>query len=156
MTQRRAREREATIEAIQAMLVEFQEAQASQQQPWLQVDLSMVQLRTLFLLDLLGSMRVGSLTQRLHLSPNATTALLDGLEDATLVERRADRSDRRAVLVSLTADGAAMIRGLRNASAEEMGRRLARLTTTELEGFRAGMAGLLRAVHEERASAVSA
>jgi DNA-binding MarR family transcriptional regulator len=116
----------------------------------------MVQLRALFLLDHLGPIRVGSLTQRLQLSPNATTALLDHLEAAALAERRADHTDRRAVLVNLTAEGTALIRGLRNASAEEMGQRLARLTTRELEAFSVGMAGLLRVVEEERIGMASA
>jgi DNA-binding MarR family transcriptional regulator len=149
MVQKQSPTRDAVIEAIQAMLVEFQEAQASQPQPWLQLDLSMVQLRALFLLDYVGAMRVGVLTQRLQLSPNATTSLLDHLEAALLVQRGADRSDRRAVLVSLTEDGAGLVRGLRKANAEQMGRRLARLSTDELAGFHIGIAGLLRATREE-------
>jgi DNA-binding MarR family transcriptional regulator len=149
--------RDAVIEAIQGMLVEFQEAQASQPEPWLEVDLSIPQLRGLFLIEYLGTTRVGTLTQRLQLSPNATTALLDNLEERSLVQRTADPSDRRAVLVTVTADGTALIRNLRNANAERMGRRLARLSTRELSAFQVGMAGLLRAIQEERGDvAVSA
>src|SRR3990172_3606264 len=102
--------RAALIDRIQEMLTAMSTTRASgEPDPWLHVDLSMAQLRALLVLHHLGTLRVGPLSHELGLSPNATTSVLDRLEDAGLVERHPDRSDRRAVLVGLTRAGDRLI-----------------------------------------------
>lgn len=49
---------------------------------------------------------VGELAERLQAAPNGTAALVSRCEEAGLVTRKADKTDRRQVQVHLTAKGA--------------------------------------------------
>ena len=59
-------------------------------------------LRCLDILDQGGPMTAGKLAERARLSPGATTALLDRLEEKGLARRTRDTTDRRRVLVEAT------------------------------------------------------
>ena len=48
-------------------------------------------------------MRIGDLAARFEVAPRSATSMIDSLETLGLVERRADPTDRRSVLVGLTA-----------------------------------------------------
>jgi DNA-binding MarR family transcriptional regulator len=50
-------------------------------------------------------LRVGDVAARLGIVPRSATTMVDTLEVAGLVERRANQGDRRSVLVALTASG---------------------------------------------------
>jgi DNA-binding MarR family transcriptional regulator len=58
--------------------------------------------RALDILDQEGPMTAGRLAERARLSPGATTALLDRLEEKKLARRVRDTEDRRRVLVEVT------------------------------------------------------
>jgi DNA-binding MarR family transcriptional regulator len=58
--------------------------------------------RALDILDQEGPMTAGRLAERARLSPGATTALLDRLEEKGLARRARDTQDRRRVLVEVT------------------------------------------------------
>ena len=58
--------------------------------------------RCLDILDQEGPMTAGRLAERARLSPGATTALLDRLEEKGLARRTRDAADRRRVLVEVT------------------------------------------------------
>ena len=92
------------------------------------------QARALRLLARAGEpMRIGELAARLEVVPRSATTMADALETAGLAGRQAAPDDRRSVLVSLTADGEALLERLgraRRASAEEL---FARLTAPQRE-----------------------
>ena len=76
-------------------------------------------------------MRMGDLAARFEVAPRSATSMIDSLETLGLVERRADPTDRRSVLVGLTAAGAALMQRIgeaRRASAEAL---FARLTAAQ-------------------------
>jgi DNA-binding MarR family transcriptional regulator len=78
-------------------------------------------------------MRIGDLAARFEVAPRSATSMIDSLETLGLVERRADPTDRRSVLVGLTPDGLALmtrIGEMRRASAEVL---FGRLTTAQQE-----------------------
>ncbi|TFW29082.1 MarR family transcriptional regulator, partial [Massilia arenosa] len=56
-----------------------------------------------------GGMRVGALARALAIHQTTTSNLLDTLVKRALVRKDADPDDRRAVVVSLTAAGAALL-----------------------------------------------
>lgn len=58
--------------------------------------------RALDILDQGGPMTAGQLAERARLSPGATTALIDRLEEKGLARRTRDTEDRRRVLVEVT------------------------------------------------------
>ncbi len=78
-------------------------------------------------------MRIGDLAARFEVAPRSATSMIDSLETLGLVERRADPTDRRSVLVGLTPDGLALmtrIGEVRRASAEVL---FGRLTAAQQE-----------------------
>jgi DNA-binding MarR family transcriptional regulator len=60
-----------------------------------------------------GAHRLGELARREGVAQPTMTKLVAGLERDRLVVRRADRNDRRGVIVELTADGRALVRRAR-------------------------------------------
>jgi len=70
-----------------------------------------------------GPMRIGDLANMLEIVPRTATTRVDGLEQAGLVARSADPTDRRSVVVSATEQGQELVARLteeRRASAETM------------------------------------
>jgi DNA-binding MarR family transcriptional regulator len=116
---------------------------------WLDLDLSMAQVKAVFVLRHRGPLRVRALGDLLGLSPNATTALLDRLEAAGLACRGADADDRRAVLVALEPAGEALIEHLLAAKGDAMRHALDAMTVTDLEALHHGLAALLTALAAE-------
>ena len=80
----------------------------------------------------------------LAMSPNATTALLDRLEDEGLSQRQPDPTDRRAVLVGLTERGNEWITNLLSANVRDFGELLDELTVAELQALHLGMSAVNR------------
>jgi DNA-binding MarR family transcriptional regulator len=79
--------------------------------------------RALDILDQQGPMTAGQLAERARLSPGATTALLDRLEEKGLARRTRDIEDRRRVLVEVTPDlrrGAEQLYGTPEEGAREL------------------------------------
>ena len=80
-------------------------------------------------------MRIGDLAARFEVAPRSATSMIDSLEALGLVERRADPTDRRSVLVGLTPDGLALmtrIGEVRRASAEALFGRLTAAQQSQL------------------------
>src|ERR671939_556833 len=69
---------------------------------WLSLDLTIGQLRALFVLFQVGPTPIGQLGATLGLGKPAASLLVDALVQHGLVERREDPSDRRRTFVSLT------------------------------------------------------
>ena len=70
-------------------------------------------LAALVILGKQGPMRVGDVARELNIAVPSASRLLDVLAESAFVERRDDPTDRRAFLVSLTADGARILEDVR-------------------------------------------
>jgi DNA-binding MarR family transcriptional regulator len=105
--------------------------------PW---DVTPSQARALGVLARHGSMRLGALSEHLHIAPRSATEVVDALEEGGLVLRHADPCDRRATLVVLTGRGAQMSAGIGAARAAEAEGFFARLDDAD----RASLARILR------------
>ena len=92
--------------------------------PW---EVTPAQARALGVLTRHGSLRLGALSEHLHIAPRSATEVVDALEERGLVERRPDATDRRATLVALTARGSEVASGIRAARAAEAEEFFARL-----------------------------
>jgi DNA-binding MarR family transcriptional regulator len=71
--------------------------------------LSVPQFRSLAFIDRTQQAALGDVAGHLGLAPASVTKLVDGLEDRRLVQRGASSSDRRRVLLTLTASGKRMM-----------------------------------------------
>ena len=73
---------------------------------WLDVDLTLPQVKVLMVLSARGTSRMRDLVRALGALPSTATGIVDRLVERGLVERAADPADRRVVLAGLTARGA--------------------------------------------------
>ncbi|RJQ07815.1 MAG: MarR family transcriptional regulator [Dehalococcoidia bacterium] len=144
--------REHLVEDIQRLMTTAATASAgTRPMPWLAVDLSMAQLKALMVLHARGIVRVGEVAHMLAMSPNATTAVLDRLEEEGLTQRQPDPTDRRAVLVGLTQHGSEWITELLSANVRDFGELLGELTVAELQALHFGMSAVNRVLQRSDA-----
>src|SRR5215471_3059646 len=87
---------------------------------WLQVELSVAQLKALFALVDAGPMPIGGVAARLSIGLPAASSLVDRLVDQGLAKRREDPLDRRRTLAEPTAAGEALAQRLRHGSCEAL------------------------------------
>ena len=78
-------------------------------------------------------MTLGELSQRMMVSNGNVTGLVDRLVEQGFVVRRPSPKDRRAQIVSLTAEGRRLFRSLARANGEWIGELVAGLSSQEIE-----------------------
>ena len=110
---------------------------------WHQVELSVAQLKALFVLVDGGPTPIGGVAARLSIGLPAASSLVDRLVDHGLVERREDRLDRRRTLAEPTAAGEALAQRLRHGSREALRGWLERMERDDLEALNQGLAAML-------------
>src|SRR5215475_1144319 len=103
--------RAQTVE-IFLSLMQALKGRQTEDKPWLSLDLTMAQLKTLMIVLQTGGVPSRGLAERLSIGPSAVTPLVDQLVDQKLVTREADPSDRRIVLIRPTARAIALRRRL--------------------------------------------
>ena len=106
-------------------------------EPW---DLSPHQARALGVVGRGAGMRLSAVAEALRIAPRSATEVVDGLAERGLVERVPDPTDRRAVLVRITAAGSRMQAEVAAARAADAQQALSRLAPED----RAELARLLR------------
>jgi DNA-binding MarR family transcriptional regulator len=80
-----------------------------------------------------GGMTLGELSQRMMVSAGNVTGLAERLETLGMLERRAAPNDRRAQIVSLTADGRRAFRAMARTHESWIAEIFADLTADEIE-----------------------
>jgi DNA-binding MarR family transcriptional regulator len=76
---------------------------------WLEMDITMPQLKTMLLLFLNGPMRMSDLASDLGVTLATATGLIDRMVEKGIVLRQDQPEDRRVVLIGLSTEGQAMI-----------------------------------------------
>jgi DNA-binding MarR family transcriptional regulator len=105
--------------------------------PW---DLSPHQARALRVVGSGDGVRLSELAEALRIAPRSATEVADGLQERGLVERAADPTDRRAVVLTVTEDGRQVQREVDAARAADSAELFARLSAAD----RAELARTLR------------
>jgi DNA-binding MarR family transcriptional regulator len=100
--------------------------------PWLDLHLTMPQLKMLFAIDWLGPVPMNQLAAFLRVSVSAATGLLDRLVEQGLAHRETDARDRRVVRAAATERGLALALDLRSAGTDRLGQILEHLSEDEL------------------------
>ena len=101
--------------------------------------LSFTAAATLATLDRSGPSRLTLLAVQEGVTQPAMTQLVGRLQDAGLVTRTSDPNDRRAVEVSITAEGCALLLERRSARAERLAGMLARLSPQDQAALAAAL-----------------
>jgi DNA-binding MarR family transcriptional regulator len=118
------------------------------QQSQVDRELTLPQTSALALLERGGPTTPSALAKLEQISPQSMGATLAALEARELVERQADPTDGRRVVMSITDAGAAMLRALRGARTEQLAQALsAGFTAAELKQLMAAAPLIERLAH---------
>jgi DNA-binding MarR family transcriptional regulator len=109
---------------------------------WRDLDISMQQLRAIYLLRDEEVATVGRLAELFGISLPAASVLADRLVRAGYFERREDTADRRRVLLSLTRAGVQLVTDLREGSHTHLRRWMSRLSPEDLAALTRGWRAL--------------
>ncbi len=118
---------------------------------WITADLSLGQLKALFLFEHHGALTVSALARLLGLGKPAASLLVQKLVQAKLAERREDAADRRRTLVRPTARGAALIASRREHIQASLDGWLSQLSDDDLASLQRGLSALTAVMRAERA-----
>jgi DNA-binding MarR family transcriptional regulator len=80
-------------------------------------------------------MTLGELSQRMMVTNGNVTGLVDRLVEQGLIDRRPSPDDRRAQIVSLTAEGRRLFRAMARANEEWIGQMFAGLSNNDIEAL---------------------
>jgi DNA-binding MarR family transcriptional regulator len=110
---------------------------------WVDVELSVAQLKALFALVDGGPTPIGGVAARLRIGLPAASSLVERLVDHGLVRRQEDRFDRRRTLAEPTEAGHALEQRLRQGSREALRSWLERMERDDLEALVRGLAAMV-------------
>lgn len=126
---------------------------------WVDVDLTMSQLKMIFVLsgamgpgESSSGLRVGEVARRLGVTLPTVTAVMDKLVERGLVRRDEDPVDRRQHVCRLTGDGKALLHRLMAGRRAFTNALLEHMDNRELTAFLRGMQVLMAAAKRLRAS----
>ncbi|MFC1950958.1 MarR family winged helix-turn-helix transcriptional regulator [Chloroflexota bacterium] len=101
-------------------------------QQWLSADVTLVQLRLLFVLNSAGPSRMSELAAAMDAAMSTTTGIVDNLVKKGMVMRDADPQDRRAVVCKLSKKGEELAGGLWRWGQHQVERMLQTLSVDQL------------------------
>src|SRR3990170_4570679 len=100
---------------------------------WVELGLTLTQLRVLFQLRTEDGASAGALAERLKVTPSTLTRIVDRLVRQGLVRRESDHGDRRLVRHHLSAKGGRAVEELERGARARMNEVMDRLTNVQLE-----------------------
>lgn len=137
-----ADERDATIEAIvEAHRTIFRAIGISAPSVWMELDLSMAQLKTLMMLYN-GALSIGEIAECLGIGQPTASHLVDRLVQTQLAQRTEDPLDRRRTLAQLSPGGEELAERINQLRFGTLRRWLAQLDEAALAAFYEGSRAL--------------
>src|SRR5438067_13204161 len=136
-------------DAMQAQKQIVQAMHAAAEPTWLQLDLTMAQLKGLFALAD-SPMTIGQLAEVLRSGKPAASILVERLVQLGLVERAEDPLDRRRTIARVTARGEERAARLRQGGRERLRTWLSRLGDDDLAALVQGLQALATAAAGEQ------
>ncbi len=142
---------ELTKEIIELQRLVFRSSRQYGRDVWLELNLTISQLKSLFFIANQGTTNFSRLAAALGVTPPNVTGIVDRLVDQGLVSRRENPEDRRMLMLRVTKKGETLISELRERTVSHMSEALAHLSLGELNTIAQGLRLLSKAVeaHEE-------
>lgn len=137
-------------EILQSQKAIFLEMQAAASQAWLDLDLTIAQIKAIFTLATRGPMTVGQVGSELGVGKPTASILVDRLVQIGLVDRTEDSMDRRRAIVHLTPQGEELVAQLRQGRQELLRGALAQMRDEELEALLKGSRALAASLAANR------
>jgi len=134
---------------LQVHIVELFES--GRARDWLDVDLTIQQLKVVILAVRMGSLTAGQIGRELRVGFSTVTGLVDRLTEQGLVSRGEDPNDRRSTRVVPTQAAHTLVERLYSYRRAEFRRLLEHAPTNTLLALREGLTGLAQVARELRA-----
>ncbi len=115
---------------------------SQQPQDWMQLDLTIAQVKTLMTLAGRPDQTVSQLAERLGSGKPAASILVDRLVQLGLARRSEDANDRRRTLVALTDAGSDLVARLRQGNLDQLVEWLRAMKPADLAALRRGLEAL--------------
>lgn len=131
-------------EIIEAYRTIFRALDDAMMAHWLDLELSMAQLKTLFVLARVGPVPIGRIADLLQIGLPTASHLVERLYQEGLADRAIDPGDRRRTLASLTPQGEQLVGRLRQGSAARLREWFFALDAHEQALLRDGLLALAR------------
>lgn len=131
-------------EILEYFKISFRALTARAMGEWLELDLSMPQLKTLFVVAERGPLAVGELAAALGVGLPTGSHLVQRLVQAGLVERTEDVENRRRTLVRPSVEGESLVSRLRSGSRDKLRDYLALLSEEDRADLSRGLRALSR------------
>lgn len=122
---------------------------------WVELGLTMTQLRVLFRLRAEDGASAGVLAERLRVTPSTLTRIVDRLVRQGLVRRETDHGDRRLVRHYLTATGASTVEEIERLGRARTNEVMDRLSARQLERLVLALEDLTAALDAQEAEEIS-
>jgi DNA-binding MarR family transcriptional regulator len=131
-------------EILQAQFTVFRVSSAASAPAWIDLDLTMSQMKGLRALAFSGPATVSQLAEVLRISQPTASQLVDRLVQAGLADREEDSADRRRTIVRLNRRGQQLHERLRGQLRDRFRHWLQRMNTGDLEALHRGYQALAR------------
>ncbi len=115
---------------------------------WMDLPLSIAQLKSLFFISNHGSTNLGNLAAALHVTSTNTTGIIDRLVKQGLVSRTEDERDRRMLLLKATPEGEALVTKLREKRHSYLTASLGLMTSDDIVTLQKGLAAFIAATEQ--------
>ena len=112
---------------------------------WMDLSLTIGQLKSLFFIDFEGSTNFRKLATALGVTPPNITGIVDRLVEQGLVSRTENPENRRMLILKTTDNGKVLLARLRESGVSRMSNILAELSLEELAALAQGLTALARA-----------
>ncbi len=139
------------MEAQQTIMKALMENSASE---WLQLDLTMGQVKALFALRCVKAMPIGGLAERLKIGLPAASIVADKLVQLELAERHDDPSDRRRTFIKLTPQGEQLLNRLHQGRHNQLRAWLSQMRESDFAALSQGLQALVEIISAEHAEPV--
>ncbi len=113
---------------------------------WVELDLTMAQLKTLFTLEYAGAATIGQTAERLGISLPTASHLIDRLVHGGFVVRAEDPNDRRRTVATATPKGSELTRQLRQGGRDSLFNWLSAMDDESLSALATGISRLAQLV----------
>ncbi|MGE5676210.1 MAG: MarR family winged helix-turn-helix transcriptional regulator [Mycobacterium leprae] len=143
----RSEQVQATMKAFKRLALASQGASTP---AWLELDLSMAQIKGLFTLARHPGMPVGRFAEILGIGEPAASLLVDRLVRVGLAARTEDPADRRRTLISLSHQGEELVSRLRHGGRDTLEGWLERLSDEQLTALESGLRSLVEVAERSR------
>lgn len=137
-------------EILQVQKTVLLEMHAAANRAWLDLDLTIAQLKAMFTLATHGPMTVGQAAAALGIGNPAASILIDRLVQVGLVDRTEDTVDRRRVIICLSPQGEELVTQLRQGQRERLRDSLAQMVDEDLGSLLKGLRALAASLAANR------